>query len=919
MDSQVVFVPVGNVPANGFYFNDSFTGANVTNANWIASSLAGQAVLTARSDASKPTGGIAGVGVSLDEVGSGALRLTDESASQATYVLYDQAFDSDKGVNITFDLFAYGGEGFASGESPGDGLAFFLIDGSTPGASVSPGGFGGALGYSKKATNVDSNIDIPGITGGYLGIGFDEFGSFSNPADTGDGPGRFRDSIAVRGARQGNGLTGYNYLGGTESLTDSGGIDSPSAVGRLQARRMVEIDVDASGSVDISIDLNNDNDFDDANERNLNIAQADPTRPSTYKFGFSASTGASTNIHEVRNLAISPSKTYRQGSPTPTVVSFGGFGTGLTYTEKAPASTITTGLTIEGAPTNITSATVKITNNFSATQDRLTVGSTPSGTNTGTIGNLTWTYDAASGTLTFTGTGATAVDYQNALRQVTYTNSSSAITPDRTVQYTLLSGTSANPTTVTSRNTLVKINPVDDRPTSISLGSTGVPTGQAGAIVGGITVVDPDGPADASSYSFNVTGGGGKFEIVGNATSGFQLKLRAGQTVAADETIPQITVNGNDLGAGVFTQTFDLRPGQRNAEIFWRNPAGAGSEVFWQLRNSNELVAGVDLSAASPYDSSWRLVKAVDMDGDGVRDHVYRKGSEIRYLLFTETNGQTSGVKANVTPTFFGTQFGAASGQAATVDSSYRLVGVENVSGSPQADLIFYNTVTDELVYWTTSGSQIVGAGLFTSASAPNGQGTGQSNLWSVEAVADFDGDRRADILWRNTAGQTVVWGLNGTVVDFARSGLVGAIAPGFELRGVGDFNGDGRQDVVWRNQATGVTAFWLFNGNAAVRAITDNRLGAGANFQIEAVADLNGNGKSDLVWRDTATSRIIVWDLDLSLNGTGNTFQAASLGSGTNFIRNFFGPNPTQQPQVLDVSWKIDAANGIAPAVTPV
>ena len=34
-------------------------------------------------------------------------------------------------------------------------------------------------------------------------------------------------------------------------------------------------------------------------------------------------------------------------------------------------------------------------------------------------------------------------------------------------------------------------------------------------------------------------------------------------------------------------------------------------------------------------------------------------------------------------------------------------------------------------------------------------------------------------------------------------------------IKGVGDFDGDGKADIVWRNDTTGQVAFWLMNGMA--------------------------------------------------------------------------------------------------------
>ena len=34
---------------------------------------------------------------------------------------------------------------------------------------------------------------------------------------------------------------------------------------------------------------------------------------------------------------------------------------------------------------------------------------------------------------------------------------------------------------------------------------------------------------------------------------------------------------------------------------------------------------------------------------------------------------------------------------------------------------------------------------------------------WTVAGVADFNGDAKADILWRNTSGDVAMWLMNGT------------------------------------------------------------------------------------------------------------------------------------------------------------
>jgi hypothetical protein len=73
------------------------------------------------------------------------------------------------------------------------------------------------------------------------------------------------------------------------------------------------------------------------------------------------------------------------------------------------------------------------------------------------------------------------------------------------------------------------------------------------------------------------------------------------------------------------------------------------------------------------------------------------------------------------------------------------------------------------------------------------------------------------------------------------------------------DLNGDGKSDVVWRNSQTGDVAAWLMNGST----ITDGPVIAtmsDLNWQIAGTGDFNGDGKADLVWRNNSTGAVALW-----------------------------------------------------------
>ncbi len=83
--------------------------------------------------------------------------------------------------------------------------------------------------------------------------------------------------------------------------------------------------------------------------------------------------------------------------------------------------------------TTLASATVSVTGNFHGGEDVLAFANDGS-----TMGNLTASYNAATGVLTLTSAGATATlaQWQSALRSVTYTNGSELPnTATRTISY----------------------------------------------------------------------------------------------------------------------------------------------------------------------------------------------------------------------------------------------------------------------------------------------------------------------------------------------------------------------------------------------------------------------------------------------------------------------------------------------------
>jgi Ca2+-binding RTX toxin-like protein len=196
---------------------------------------------------------------------------------------------------------------------------------------------------------------------------------------------------------------------------------------------------------------------------------------------------------------------------------------------------------------------------------------------------------------------------------------------------------------------------------------------------------------------------------------------------------------------------------------------------------------------------------------------------------------------------------------------------VENdFNGDGRSDILWRSSSTGQIVDW-----------LATSSSGFNGNGPNSSHFvsadWQVAGTGDFNGDGRVDILWRNTDGRISDW-LGTANGDFVGNGAhsIAAVSNSWQVAATGDFNGDGREDILWRNPTTGQIADWLANANGN-GGFTGNGAHSAASidpvWQVAGTGDFNGDGIDDILWRNSSTGRIADWlgKPDASGGFTGN------------------------------------------------
>jgi hypothetical protein len=322
-----------------------------------------------------------------------------------------------------------------------------------------------------------------------------------------------------------------------------------------------------------------------------------------------------------------------------------------------------------------------------------------------------------------------------------------------------------------------------------------------------------------SNFSFTVAGStltysGGSLSF-GSALNGILVASAvSGGGVQLALQVPP-SVNGNADG--------DFN-GDGRSDVLLQSSTGA--VTVWRGQANGSLIEATGLGA-NALDASWIVAGLGDFNGDGRDDILWRHTSG----TIGEWLGQTG-------------QFTNNSGVAANaVDNSWAVAGIADYNGDGRDDILWRHS-SGEIGQWLAQ---------------PNGSfannGGAAANLvdpsWTVMASGDFNGDGRADILWRHTSGVYAEWQGSAT----GKLNNVGGVMTGAtgSVIGSGDFNGDGRDDLLMRNESSGALTNWLGQANGQFTVFTPTQQLSDLNWKIVAIGDYNGDGRDDLIWKHSS------------------------------------------------------------------
>ncbi|MFH2126841.1 MAG: VCBS repeat-containing protein, partial [Pseudomonadota bacterium] len=194
-------------------------------------------------------------------------------------------------------------------------------------------------------------------------------------------------------------------------------------------------------------------------------------------------------------------------------------------------------------------------------------------------------------------------------------------------------------------------------------------------------------------------------------------------------------------------------------------------------------------------------------------------------------------------------------------------------NGDGVVDLLWWEADGNQLKTWFMNGGEV------QSVSAPGeALDIGQ---WLLINTGDFNNDGVCDLLWWNPeSGLAQVWYLSAAQGASTGGMAVQATADAGDITGnvtlsyTGDINGDGRTDIVWRDYATGQVTLWLMGSDGKPSLNGPPTLGPGMSdggkpgvsgsldWALRGVADMNADGKGDLVWQHATDGRVVVWNM---------------------------------------------------------
>jgi hypothetical protein len=223
------------------------------------------------------------------------------------------------------------------------------------------------------------------------------------------------------------------------------------------------------------------------------------------------------------------------------------------------------------------------------------------------------------------------------------------------------------------------------------------------------------------------------------------------------------------------------------------------------------------------------------------------------------------------------------------LDTAWEIAGTGDFNSDGKTDILwrYYGTGAYQGLndIWFMDGTTFVSEAVFSQVADTN---------WRIDGTGDFNGDGKTDILWRYYGtgayqGLNDIWFMDGTT--FVSEAVFSQVLDtNWKIAGTGDFNGDGKTDILWRNYGTGayqgLNDIWFMDGTSFLSEAVFSQV-TDTGWEIAGTGDFNNDGNTDILWRYYGPGAYQGLNDIWYMNGT--TFVSEEVFS-----------------QVLDTNWRI-------------
>ncbi len=198
-------------------------------------------------------------------------------------------------------------------------------------------------------------------------------------------------------------------------------------------------------------------------------------------------------------------------------------------------------------------------------------------------------------------------------------------------------------------------------------------------------------------------------------------------------------------------------------------------------------------------------------------------------------------------------------------DNDWQIIAFEDFNGDGKSDMLWLNSRTKQVLIYIMNGNMVIQTASVLQA----------GSSWELDKVADFNGDGNADILWKQpNTGDAYMFLMNGVSISFGSR-----IQKGFDwiAKSAGDYNGDGKADILWEIKGT-IGYLCLMDGATVLK---EDQIYSKSLWSIDKFGDFNGDGKWDILWRYSSGGKmsgyVQLMDGVTTLASSGYTYYSSN------------------------------------------